>query len=185
MLGVDFKKEMRMIFERFMEAQMKFFWRLMAVIMLMSMTFAKGQSSTGIKNLGNGWKAITKQSDPFDKEKLQVVQIIKGDFTFRCNEINMSASSSGFDSIRLTAELKYVIDQQDAVDKTGSYSTYLGGSDLVTQKRFYSTFLSNSEIESFKKAKRLKLAGQFSNIGWTTRELAMNGFALAYEEMCK
>jgi hypothetical protein len=176
---------MRMNFKRFMEVQMKFFWRLMAVVMFMSMTFAQGQSTFGVKNLGNGWKAITKQSDPFDKEKLQVVQIIKGDFTFRCSEINMNASSSGFDSLRFTAELKYIIDQQDAVDKTGSYSTSLGGSDLITQKRYYSTFLSNSDIESLKNGKRLKLAGQFSNIGWTTRELTLNGFALAYEEMCK
>ncbi len=174
-----------MVFERFMELQMKIFWRLMAVVMLMSMTLAQGQSTTGVKNLENGWKAITKQSDPFDKEKLQVVQIIKGDFTFRCSEINMNTSSSGFDSLSFTAELKYIIDQQEAVDKTGSYSTYLGGSDLITQKRYYSTFLSNSDIESFKKGKRLKLAGQFSNIGWTTRELALNGFALAYQEMCK
>lgn len=168
-----------------MEIQMNFFWKLITVVMLMSMTFAQGQSNIGVKNLGNGWKAITRQSDPFDKEKLQVIQIIKGDFIFRCSEINMNASSSGFDSIRLTAELKYIIDHQDAVDKTGSYSTYLGGSDLITQKRYYSTFLSNLEIESLKNSKRLKLAGQFSNIGWTTRELALNGFASAYEEMCK
>jgi hypothetical protein len=160
-------------------------WSLVAVVLMLSMNAAQSQNSIDFKDLSGGWIAMTRQADPFDKTKTKVIQIFKENFVFRCEEINMKINSTGFDGLSFPAELKYVIDEQEPVDKTGSFSTYLGGSKTVTRSRYYSTRLSNKEIDALKNAQNLKVAGKLSSSGWTTGELALNGFAAAYDEMCK
>jgi len=164
---------------------MKNAWNFVVVILLLSMNAAQGQSTLDHKDVSGGWKVITRQVDPFDKTKVQIVQIYKGDFIFRCQEINMKVNSSGVDGFSFDAELKYIVDDKDALEKSGKYSTYLGGSKLVTQMKFYSAKIFNSEVEEIKRGQNLKMAGKFGSSGWTTRELALDGFAEAYDEMCK
>jgi hypothetical protein len=160
---------------------------LVGMALWILMSTAQGESAVNVNSIGEGWQAITRQADPFDKTKTEIIQIKKGRFTFRCGEVNMSVSSSasGFDGFSFTAELKYIIDEQDVVDKTGKYSTYLGGSDFVTDDRIYSARISNEEVDSFKKGQILKLAGKFGAGGWTAKEVELDGFASAYGAMCK
>ena len=164
---------------------MKNVWSFVTVVLLLSMNAAHGQSTLDHKDVSGGWKVMTRQADPFHKTKVQIVQIYTGDFTFRCQEINMKVYSSGIDGLSFDAELKYIVDDKDAFDKSGKYSTYLGGSNIVTRMKFYSAKISNSEIDEIKKGQNLKMAGKFGSSGWSTRELALDGFAEAYDEMCK
>jgi hypothetical protein len=160
-------------------------WSLVAALLMLSINTAQSQSTTDFRDLSGGWKAMTRQADPFDKTKIQIIQIFKGDFTFRCQEINMRVNSTGIDALSFDAELKYIVDDKDAVDKSGKYSTYLGGSNIVTRMKFYSAKISNSEVDAIKKGQNIKMAGKFGSSGWSTRELALDGFAEAYEAMCK
>ncbi len=164
---------------------MKSAWSFVSVVLMLSMNAAQSQSSVDFKDLSGGWKAMTRQVDPFDRTKTKIIQIFKGNFIFRCEEINMSVSSTGFDGLSFPAELKYVIDEQEAIDKTGNFSTYLGGSKTITRSRYYSTRLSSKEIDALKNAQNIKMAGKYFSNGWTTGELGLEGFAPAYDEMCK
>ena len=100
-------------------------------------SLGNAQAESKFQDLGNGWTAFTKQADPFDNSKVEVIQIRKESFIFRCNELNMVAPSYGFESLSINASLKYIVDTNSAVDKSGGYATYLGGSDLVTDSRYY------------------------------------------------
>ncbi|MCD9516855.1 hypothetical protein GLP21_19465 [Photobacterium carnosum] len=137
------------------------------------------------KNLEQGWRALVNQSDPFDTSKVEIVQITKGAFTFRCRELNMEAPSYGYESLSFRANLKYIVDGNNPVDKSGGYSTYLGGSDLVTDSRYYHFSLTSADIAAFKKGNSAKVAGKYSKTGWFTKSLNLVGFTKAYSQMCK
>jgi hypothetical protein len=158
---------------------------LLLAAILITTSNAQAQISLKVKNLGDGWTGLTRQADPFDKTKVQVIQIIKGKFTFRCREINLDVSTGSIDGFNLSADIKYIIDGQDPIDKSGWYSSYLGGSDTVTRSSYFSAFLSNDEVKALRSGKVLKFAGKFGSLGWTTKELKLNGFAKAYDAMCK
>lgn len=141
-------------------------------------------AETKVQELGGDWYALAMQSDPFDSSKIKINQIRKGEFVFRCNELNMEAPSYGYESLSFSAELKYIVDASDFVDKVGGYSTYLGGSDLVTDSRYYYFDLSSDDVSAFKKGNILKVAGKYSTNGWLTKELNLSGFTKAYDAMC-
>ena len=94
------------------------------------------------QNLGNGWRAMTEQTDPFDTSKFEIRQGYKDIFTVQCNQISwLTESTVLFDGYSFPAELKYMVDKGSSVDKIGSKSTYLGGSDMVNISAFSSTKL--------------------------------------------
>jgi hypothetical protein len=174
-----------MNFERLQFLNMKSTWFCIVLASLMTVSFSVEASGIGHKDFGSGWRGLTKQDDPFDKKKVEIIQISRGDFTFLCGEINMSVKTSGFDSFSFDAELKYIVDGQPPVEKRGRYSTYLSGSDMVTNSNYYSAKLSESEVDALKNGRVLKVAGRFSkDVGWTTKELALHGFTPAYNAMC-
>lgn len=140
--------------------------------------------SVKIKRLDYGWTAVAKQADPFDDSKLDIYEITKGSFTFRCNELNMSDGASVFESFSFRANLKYRVDDQAPVDKKGKYSTGLGGSDLVADSRYYSFRLGGPDIKALKAGNIAKVAAQFGSTGWTTKSLNLMGFTAAYNLMC-
>ncbi|MCE4937558.1 hypothetical protein, partial [Aliivibrio fischeri] len=115
-------------------------------------------AETKFQNLGKGWRALIKQDDPFDSTKVKIIQITKNAFTFRCGELNMEVPSYGYESLSFTASVKYVVDGSSPVDRTGGYSTYLGGSDLMTDSRYYHFSLNDSDIKAFKKGNIVKVA---------------------------
>jgi hypothetical protein len=74
---------------------------------ILAMTIASLISATAIASerqqvneLGGGWVGLTRQSDPFDTSKVEIIQMFKGDFTFLCGELNMKTRASGFDGFR-------------------------------------------------------------------------------------
>lgn len=140
------------------------------------------QASTKVEFLDYGWIASKQQIDPFDTNKMRSVRISKDNFTFKCNELNFSAPSYGYTSLSISANIKYIIDDNTPIDKQGTFSTYLGGSDLVSDTRYYSFKLSSDDIMSLKKGNLLKIAGKYTT-DWLTRELDLNGFTEAYDSM--
>lgn len=164
---------------------MKFFLHLLMAILLLPIGMTKADDSLKSKNLGNGWSGLTQQLDPFDKSRIEIVQISKGNFTFRCDELNMEVSSYGFESLSFDADLSYMINNQAPVEKVGKYSTYLGGSDLVTDSRYFSFNLSSTDIDALKAGTSIKVAGNYSIGGWQTKKLNLTGFASAYNKMCQ
>lgn len=146
---------------------------------------AVAEELINIRQMGNGWIGFTKQADPFDKSKIEVIQISKGDFTFRCDELNMRVNSYGFESLSFGADLKYMIDDQMPVDKKGRFSTYLGGSDMVTDSRYYSFKLTTVDVDVMKAGTAMKVAGKYSSAGWQTKSVSLMGFTSAYNQMCK
>jgi tetratricopeptide (TPR) repeat protein len=137
------------------------------------------------QNLGYGWRAMTEQSDPFDTSKFKIRQIYKDIFTVQCNQISwLTASDVLFDSFSFPAEIKYMVDKGSSVDKIGSKSTYLGGSDMVNNDRYFSFTFDETDLTSFSKGKVLNLAGRISASGWETRTLDLSGFEVAYNQMC-
>ena len=164
---------------------MRSFVCLLMTLFLTSISVVAADDSIKIRQMGNVWTGLAKQSDPFDKSKTEVIQIFKGSFTFRCGELNMKVSSYGFESLSFGAELKYMIDDQAPVEKNGRYSTYLGGSDMVTDSRYFSFKLSKSDVDAMKAGTSIKVAGKYSTTGWQTKELSLIGFTSAYNQMCK
>lgn len=156
-----------------------------AVALVASSPFAAMASDNYVtKNLSKGWRALGKRSDPFDKSKIDIVQVSKADFTFRCNSINFEVGDeySGFDSFSFTVDIQFRIDNDDPVRKKGRYSTYLNGSDMVNDERVFSAKLKSSDIDQMKSGNKLVAAGNFS--GWTSKEVNLAGFTNAYELMC-
>jgi hypothetical protein len=153
--------------------------------MLVFSAFTAAVADDSIKTipLGKGWIGFTKQLDPFDKSIFEVIQISKGDFTFRCNELNMEVSSNGFDGFSYDADLRYMIDGQMSVVKRGQYSTYLGGSDIITDSRYYSLRLYSKDIDAMKAGVTMKVAGNFTNSGWQVKDVSLMGFTFAYDQM--
>lgn len=158
--------------------------KLTLVVASLISTTTSASERPQISQLGGGWIGLAKQSDPFDTSKVQIVQMFKGDFTFRCGELNMEARGFGIDGFSFDAQVKYIVDDRAPVDKRGTYSSYLGGSRMVTRNSYYSVKLSFEEIESIKFGKVLKVAGQFSTSGWILKTVDLSGFASAYEKMC-
>jgi hypothetical protein len=156
----------------------------LAILFLSDMN-AAAADPMGIRQLGNGWIGLTKQSDPFDNSKVQVFQISKESFTFRCGELNMEAASYGFEGLSFDADLKYMIDDRAPVDKSGRYSTYLGGSDMITDSRYFSFSLNDADLEMIKAGSTMKVAGKYSNTGWQTKSVSLLGFTSAYSQMCR
>lgn len=155
-------------------------------IVFFAATFvASADQSIKMKTFGNGWSGMATQVDPFDQQKVKVIQISKGDFTFRCGQLNMKVGSYGFESLSFGADIKYITDTKEPIDKQGRYSTYLGGSDMVTDDRYYSFALTDEDLEAMKSAELLKVAGKYSSTGWETKSLKLIGFTSAYSEMCK
>ena len=122
--------------------------------------------------------------ESFDKSKIDIVQVSKADFTFRCNSINFDVGSeySGFDSFSFTVGIQFNIDNNDPVKKKDRYSNYLNGSDMVNDDRVFSAKLKSSDIDQMKRGNKLVAAGNFS--GWTSKEVSLAGFTNAYELMC-
>ena len=140
------------------------------------------------KDLGQGWWAMVKQSDPFDTSKIEIIQISKGKFTFKCREINMLGRSSKYNykSYSFNASLKYAVDEKSPVDKSGGFSSYLSGSDLMTDSRYYHFSLNESDLMAFKEGNSVKVAGQWSKgMGWFAESLNLAGFTNAYTKMCE
>ena len=138
------------------------------------------------KSLEGGWRAMTKQTDPFDKTKTKIVRIQKGNVTFECNELNMRVHSDlNYDGFSINVKIKYVLDQKDAVDKEGKFATYLGASDSVTRETYFFASLSDADMEKFRVGRELKVAGELGSMGWVTREADLSGFAAAYDMMCE
>jgi hypothetical protein len=164
---------------------MRVFAFVLVTFSLMVANKAIADSVTKSGNLGNGWISLTKQSDPFDSSKVKAFQIMKNSFTFRCGELNMEVNSYGFESLSFGADLKYVIDEQEPVDKQGRYSTYLGGSNMVTDSRYFSFRLNDEDIDAMKAGYTLKVAGKYSTTGWHTKTLNLVGFTAAYNQMCQ
>jgi len=146
---------------------------------------ATADNSMKVRQMGNGWIGLAKQSDPFDTSKVEVFQISKGGFTFRCGELNMEVSSYGFESLSFGADIKYMIEDQEPVEKTGRFSTYLGGSDMVTDSRYYSFKLNSVDVDAMKAGNAIKVAGKYSSTGWQTKGVSLIGFTSAYNQMCK
>ena len=69
------------------------------------------------KNLSNGWWELGQRSDPFDKSKMDIIQISKSDFTFRCNSLNFEVGNnySEFDSFSFAVDIQFKIDDNEAV----------------------------------------------------------------------
>ena len=155
------------------------------MLALSAINAAAADDSMKIRQLGNGWIGFTKQSDPFDKSIIEVFQISKDGFTFRCGELNMEVSSYGFESLSFGSDLKYMIDNQVPVEKQGRYSTYLGGSDMVTDSRYFSFKLNNEDVDAMKAGAAMKVAGKYSSTGWQTKGVSLMGFTSAYNQMCK
>jgi TolA-binding protein len=137
------------------------------------------------RNLGDGWIAMTEQTDPFDTSKVAITQIMKDIVTVRCNNISwLRASDLLFDSYSFSAKIKYMVDGGSPVDKKGSQSTYLGGSDMVNNDSYFSFQFDEADLNTLKKGTALKLAGRTSTSGWETRALDLTGFEAAYIQMC-
>ena len=136
------------------------------------------------KQLGSGWMSLTEQSDPFNSSIVKIIQISKGGFTFRCGELNMKVASYGYESLSFSAELKYLIDSNAVVTKTGKYSTYLGGSDLVTDSRYYSFKMSAEDVSAIKNGSSMKIAAKYGGGGWENKNINLVGFTSAYSMMC-
>ncbi len=162
---------------------MKIFKIGIAALLLLSCASVTAEIKS--QDLGQGWRALVKQSDPFDTSRVDIIQITKGVFTFRCRELNMEGPSYGYESLSFNAKLKYVVDDNQPVDKSGGYSTYLGGSDLVTDSRYYYFSLTDADISALKKGNSVKVAGMYSSEGWITKSLNLIGFTKAYDKMCK
>ena len=124
------------------------------------------------KDLEGGWKAMAQQTDPFDTTKVSIVQIFKGDFVLQCGSLNMRAEKSSYDSFSFPAKLKYVVDDHQPVDKSGTFSTYMQGSDMVTNSRYYSYKLNKHDISAMKNGDLIKVAGSFGSSGWMTKEVS-------------
>ena len=114
------------------------------------------------KNMGKGWSALTRQIDPFDKSKIQITQIYKGDFTFKCGELNMEFDSYGFDGFSFSADIRY----------------------KITDSCYYSFKLNDSDITAMKAGNRIKVAGQYGKAGWESKNVSLIGFTSAYRRMC-
>ena len=119
-------------------------------------------AETEVERLGDGWMALATQSDPFDSSAVDIIQVSKGGFTFRCGQLNMEVASTGFDGMSFGAEIRYVIDGNQPKNKDGKFSTYLGGSDMVTDSRYFSFKLTQADIEAMKSWSEMKVAGKFS-----------------------
>ena len=147
-------------------------------------TVATADDSMKIRQMGNGWIGFAKQSDPFDTSKIEVFQISKGGFTFRCGELNMEVRSYGFEGLSFSADIRYMIDDQEPVEKRGRFSTYLGGSDMIIDSRYYSFNLNSVDVDAMKAGNAMKVAGKYSSTGWQTKDVSLMGFTSAYNQMC-
>ena len=154
------------------------------IFVLFSIYCAQSSAQILTTGLDNGWTAMTTQADPFDRSKVRIVQIFKEGFHFRCGELNMAIDSSGFDGISFSADISFVVDNGEARSRRGSYSTYLGGSDLVTDSRYYSFRMTEGDVVEMKTGNLIKVAGKYSD-SWITRELNLAGFSSAYSAMCE
>lgn len=141
--------------------------------------------ATTVVKYENGWWGFVKQVDPFDTSKVKTTQIWKGNFTFRCGElsVNISHSDSDYDSYSYDRNIKYIVDEASTMNKTGTLSTYLGGSDLMTSSVYLSFKLSDEDIDMLKKGDVIKVAGETWG-GWVTDSLNLSGFNSTYSKMC-
>lgn len=156
--------------------------KICLITLLVLFFMASFHASSKIEGLAYGWIAAKEQVDPFDISKMRTIWISKNNFTFRCNELNFSAPSYGYADLSLPADIKYIVDNNKPIDKRGTYSTWLGGSDHLTDSRYYSFKLLSEDIMALKKGNLLKAAGR-DTTEWLTRELDLKGFTLAYSSM--
>lgn len=157
---------------------------LIALITIFTTTSVTANPTLSFQDLEGGWKSMSQQSDPFDTSKVSIVQIFKGDFILQCGSMNMKLKNSSYDSFSFSAKLKYVVDDNEPVDKSGTFSTYMEGSDMVTNHRYFFYKLNNKDIEQMKNGNIIKVAASFGSSGWMTKELSLIGFTNAYEKMC-
>jgi hypothetical protein len=157
---------------------------LVAVLTMLTVTNVAANPNLSFQDLPGGWKAMVQQTDPFDTSVVSIIQIFKGDFILQCGSMNMRVGKSSYDSFSFSAKMKYVVDDNKPVDKSGKFSTYMEGSDMVTNSRYYFYKLNNQDIETMKKGNLIKVAGSFGSSGWMTKEESLVGFTNAYEQMC-
>ena len=135
----------------------------------------------------NGWLVSTSQADPFDASVVKIESITSGlespRFTIRCNELNMVFEDRNFDGFSFNAKLKYVVDDNPPVDKNGTYSTYLGGSDLINDQRNYFFKLNESDLEALRNGTSIKVAGNHG-AGWESGSMDLEGLEPLYKRMC-
>lgn len=156
-----------------------------AILLSLTAISAAADSIRSVQ-LSDGWRGLARQVDPFDTSKIKLFQISNGNFRFRCYELNMQVNSSGsFYGFSGLADIRYIVDDQEPVERPGSYSTYLGGSDMITDSRYYSFELTRDDAEAMKSGAVMKVAGISSGMGWSTHELSLIGFASAYGQMCE
>lgn len=160
--------------------------RLCALVTLMIgfVGVASASDSIKTKRFADGWNGLTTQTDPFDEQQTKLRLIYKESFTFTCGVLNVSVSSTGFESYSFPANIKYVIDDKPPVDRKGTYSTYHNGSSMVTNRRYYSFVLTTEDLAAIESGNTLKVAGKTIAGGWETKSLDLKGLNTAYGEMC-
>ena len=138
-------------------------------------------------SLNNGWTAFAIQDDPFDTKKKKILHMSKGNFTFDCKHLNVENSSDyiSYNGFSYSADMKYKTDKYDPINKKGTYSTYLNGSNIVTDDRVFSFKLYQEDIQIFKVSNSLTVAARaLVNDGWSTYTVSLKGCTAAYDKMC-
>lgn len=157
---------------------------LIALITIFTTSSVTANPTLSFQDLEGGWRAMSQQTDPFDTTKTSIVQIFKGDFILQCGSMNMKLKNSTYDSFSYPAKLKFVVDDNQPVDKNGTFSTYMEGSDLVTNHRYFFYKMNNNDVDQMKKGNLIKVAASLGSSGWMTKELSLIGFKNSYEQMC-
>ena len=151
---------------------------------ILLLSIVSSNISAGVIYLNDNWLALTKQTDPFDETKYDIIKITRNEFYFSCTHINMEVSSEYelYDSFSYDTEIKFKVDDYPVISKEGNYSTYHNGKKLMTDSRYYSLAINEEDLELLFKGKSLKFAGKWGS--WDTKEVSLKGFKQAYFEMC-
>jgi len=125
--------------------------------------------------IGDGWekwKAVAKQTDPFDPNQVEIVSISKGVFSWSCETMS-------FEVENLSYRWTYDVDLAFQVDENAVVET-----DGFFQRRHFYIELTPAYIEQMKQGEKLTAAGRIADKDWVTRSVSLIGFADAYEAMC-
>ena len=159
---------------------------LTVIALMMSFGSPLAFSDMRAEEFSDGFIALYEQTDPFDKSKRKYRTFFKGYFAFNCSEISMySKRETLFNSFKFDATVAIKVDEEPVEEQTGTYSSYLFGSDLVTDDEVYSTRMGPYLVSLFKKGSSLQMAGKWSRSGWTSRSIDLTGFTAAYEKVCE
>ena len=134
----------------------------------------------------HGWTAIGVQTDPFNQNVVDIVQIFKDDFIFDCRTASfISEYDVLFDSFSFGADVQYQVDGRKVVKQGATYSTYFGGVSMVNNSRYFSFRMDKNDIQAFKKGLNLIVAAKTAGLGWINKGLDLRGFTARFTEMCE